>query len=104
MCALCGMMGVEHWADRGDGAGTSRRLARHRRVAVLNRVLSHCRIAVDDWEGTAMIVRGPTGRTEIAETLSDLWPKAEAIAGRSLDPLDPDLLAHLDRLRRERER
>lgn len=102
MCALCGMIGVEHWADREDGASVSRRLARHRRVAVLRDVLSHYRIGVDDWQGAAMILRGPTGRTEIAETLSDLWPKAEGIAGRSLDPLDPALLDHLGRVRLER--
>jgi hypothetical protein len=51
-----------------------------------------------------MAVYGPTGRTELASTLSDLWPKAESVAGRSLDPLDPMLLAHLDELAQGRGR
>jgi hypothetical protein len=64
----------------------------------LNDVLSLYRVRVDDWEGTAMAVHGPTGRTELASTLTELWPKAEVVAGRPLDPLDPALLAHLERL------
>jgi hypothetical protein len=98
MCGLCGVLGVEHWADRTDGTGPTRRQARLRRASLLNDVLSFYRIRVDDWQGTTMAVRGPTGRTELADTLADLWPKAEAVAGRPLDPLDPALLAHLERV------
>jgi hypothetical protein len=94
MCGLCGVLGVEHWADRDDAAAPTRRQARLRRVRLLNEVLSLYRIRVDDWQGVSMSVSGATGRTELAETLSDLWPKAEIIAGRSLDPA---LLAHLKR-------
>ena len=104
MCGLCGMLGVAHWAD-APGAGTpTPRQARLRRAALLNDVLSLYRVRVDDWHGTAMAVYGPTGRTELASTLSDLWPKAESVAGRPLDPLDPGLLAHLDELAQGRGR
>jgi hypothetical protein len=96
MCGLCGVLGVEHWTDRSaDAAGPTPRQARLRRARLLDDVLSLYRIRVDDWQGTAMAIRGPTGRTELADTLADLWPKAEAAAGRTLDPLDPALLAHL---------
>jgi hypothetical protein len=98
MCGLCGVLGVEHWADRADEAAPTRRQARLRRVRLLNEVLSLYRVRVDDWQGVTMSVTGATGRTELADTLGDLWPKAEAVAGRTLDPLDPALLAHLRRL------
>jgi hypothetical protein len=98
MCGLCGVLGVEHWADRLNRNGPTPRQARLRRTALLNDVLSLYRVRVDDWEGTAMAVHGPTGRTELASTLTELWPKAEVVAGRPLDPLDPALLAHLERL------
>ena len=106
MCGLCGVLGVEHWTDRtgadqagGAGGGpTARRQARLRRASLLNDILSLYRIRVDDWQGTSMAVRGPTGRTELAESLIDLWPKAEAVSNRRLDPLDPELLRHLESL------
>jgi len=96
MCGLCGMLGGAHWTDEavGDGALPPRQ-AKLRRAALLNRVLGFYRLRVDDWQGAALAVRGPTGRTELADSLADLWPKAEAAAGRPLDPLDPDLLAAL---------
>jgi hypothetical protein len=96
MCGLCGILGVEHWTDRGAGeTAATPRQARLQRVRLVSDVLSLYRIRVDDWQGTTMAIHGPTGRTELADTLADLWPKAEAVAGRRLDPLDPALLAHL---------
>jgi hypothetical protein len=97
MCGLCGILGVEHWAERGGEVAPTRRQARLRRVRLLNEILSLYRVRVDDWQGVAMSVSGATGRIELADTLDDLWPKAEAVAGRRLDPLDPALLAHLRR-------
>jgi hypothetical protein len=101
MCGLCGVLGVEHWADRANPAGPTPRQARLRRVTILNNVLSLYRVRVDDWQGTAMVVNGPTGRAEIADTLTDLWPKAEVVAGRLFDPLDPVLIAHLEQVAQE---
>ena len=98
MCGLCGVLGVQHWTDRAGDAGdpvATRRQARLRRVKLLNDVLSLYRVRVDDWQGASMAIRGPTGQTELAETLADFWPKAEAMARCALDPLDPALLAHL---------
>jgi hypothetical protein len=106
MCGLCGILGAEHWSDQagpaGEGAPAMRRRTRLRHVRLLNDVLSCYRLKVDDWHGTVMAVRGPTGRTELAETLPAVWRQAEAIANRALDPLDPVLLDHLDTVIRER--
>ena len=94
------MIGVEHWAEtrRGVEATTPPRQVRLRRARLVNDILSFQKLRVDDWQGAAMIVAGPTGRTEIADSLADLWPKAERVSGRPLDPLDPALLEHLRRV------
>jgi hypothetical protein len=95
MCGLCGLLGGTHWTDEAVGEALPARQAKLRRAALLNDVLSFYRLKIDDWQGAALAVRGPTGRTELADGLADLWQKAEAVAGRPLDPLDPDLLAYL---------
>ena len=97
MCGLCGILGTDHWADQAGPAGAqgSLRRTRLRRVRLLNDILSLYRLQVDDWHGTVTLVRGPTGRTELAETLPEVWRKAEAVVNRTLDPLDPLLLDHL---------
>jgi hypothetical protein len=97
MCGLCGLLGGAHWTDEAVDAALPTRQAKLRRAQLLNRVLRLYRLRVDDWQGTALAVHGPTGRTELAASLAELWPKAEAIAGRPLDPLDPALLDHLER-------
>jgi hypothetical protein len=108
MCGLCGILGADHWTDQGGptGAGVtaSRHRTRLRRTRLLNDVLAAYRLRVDDWHGAVTAVRGPTGRTELAETLPELWRMAEAVANRPLDPLDPLLLDHLDRIVRKRGR
>ncbi len=106
MCGLCGILGADHWADQAGpletGTAASRSRTRLRRIRLLNDVLALYRLRVDDWRGAVTAVRGPTGRTELAETLPDLWRKAEAVANRALDPLDPLLLDHLDAIVRRR--
>ncbi|MFT0859409.1 hypothetical protein [Ancylobacter sp. G4_0304] len=104
MCGLCGVLGgPNHWSEGvagRDGAGTPRpwlrRQARQRSVALANVVLRRYRVVVRDWQGAAFTVTGPTGRVELAEDLGALWVRVEAILGRPLDPLDPELLDALD--------
>lgn len=105
MCGLCGVLGGEaHWADGVAGPGASaasavpwlRRQARRRRVELGNRVLRHHGLALADWQGTGYVLRGRTGGTEMVAGLADLWPKAERLCGRPVDPLDPALLDALD--------
>ena len=39
-----------------------------------------------------------TGRSALVENVGELWPEAERLAGRPLDPLDPGLLAAMEPL------
>ena len=105
MCALCGVLGVEHhWSatPTGAAAGTAsadpalRRADRRHRIAAVNAVLAPARLSVAEWRGTAYLLRSPTGRTTVVDSLADLWPAAEAMTARSLDPLDPALLDALE--------
>jgi hypothetical protein len=95
MCGLCGLLGGPDWTDAASPAGTPRRRARLRRTRLLDDVLSFHRLKADDWQGVSTLVQGPTGRTELAAGLMELWAKAEQVAGRPFDPLDPGLLEHL---------
>ncbi len=80
----------EHWAEEGSG-----RRARAFRVVLLNRVLSHYGLALSDWAGSVYTLRDAKGRTAVVTDVGSLWSEAEKLAGRPLDPLDPDLLAAL---------
>ena len=89
MCGLCGMFdGGRRWMDAAASLDPSAlRRERLRRVAVIRQGLAPLRIGVDDWEGASFLLRGPTGKTEIVDNLFDLWRKAEALSGRTLDLL-----------------
>jgi hypothetical protein len=106
MCGLCGVFGTEsHWTDAAGEAAVfgeqaarqPRRQERFTRVALANRVLAHYGLRVSDWQGARFIVSTRTGRSEMVEHLAALWPVAERLAGRTCDPLDPTLIAALER-------
>ena len=90
MCALCGVLLEEHWAE-GEGGRRGRTL----RVALLNRVLDHFGLRLDDWAGRVYVLRDAKGRAAVVENLGVLWSEAATLAGRPLDPLDPDLVRAL---------
>jgi hypothetical protein len=96
VCGLCGMLGgAEHWADGviRDAPGVwVRRQARLRYAGLAQAMLASYGVKVADWHGTSFIITGPTGRSEIARDLDDLWTKAEGVLGRPVDPLDPVLV------------
>lgn len=105
MCALCGVVGgPEHWADAHARPGAftrntgplERRSERARRVVQANRVLKPFGLALSDWQGSAYLLSGRTGKTAIVGDLAHLWAGAEALLGRPLDPLDPALLDRLE--------
>jgi hypothetical protein len=106
MCALCGVLGgPEHWTDavarpgvftRNTDAGARRR-ERMNRVAAANRVLSHYRMNLADWQGSAFVLSTATGKTEIVNDLAHLWMAAESLLGRPCDPLDEKLIALMER-------
>ena len=105
MCSLCGVLGgSEHWADAvarpgvytRNGDGGDRRRERANRVKVANRVLAPFAMKLSDWQGTSFVISTRTGKSEIIEDLGHLWPAAERLSGRMCDPLNPDLIAHLE--------
>jgi len=90
MCGLCGVLLSEHWAEQDGG-----RRGRALRVALLNRVLGHFGLRLDDWSGSVYVLRDRKGASAVVPDLGSLWAEAERLAGRALDPLDPELLAAL---------
>jgi hypothetical protein len=90
MCALCGVLLSDHWAEIDGG-----RRGRLFRVELVNRVLRHYGLALDDWAGRVYLLRDRTGRTVVVDNLGVLWTEAAKLAGRPLDPLDPGLVRAL---------
>ena len=101
MCTLCGALGVEHhWTAIRDGESAEaprRRRERADRVRAVNRALAPARLTLSDWQGTAYQLCTPTGRTELVDTLADVWRVATAMTTASLDPLAPETIATLER-------
>jgi hypothetical protein len=98
MCGLCGSLGgEEHWAMRTEGfaAAQTRRAERLARVRVANAVLGAFAMRLDDWQGSALVLSGATGRREIVDQLPQVWAAAERMLGQPIDPLDPGLIAHI---------
>jgi hypothetical protein len=108
MCVLCGQDFVAqvHWTDRhvedrarASGPGEDpaefqrdRRRDRGHRTALTNEIVRHYGLSVEDWGGSKYILRDRKGRTALIQHLGALWPAAEKLAGRKLDPLDAYLL------------
>jgi hypothetical protein len=90
MCALCGALLDEHWAEEDGG-----RRARVFRVKLTDRVLGHFGLRLDDWGGRVYVLRDRKGRSVVVTNLGAVWSEAERLNGAPLDPLDADLLAHL---------
>lgn len=104
MCGFCAVFsGVPHWTETASDAGDrdsdtgghAWRLARQRRLAVVNAVLTHFGCRVEDWMGGQFMVRSQRGRTEMVAQLPQVWQVVENIAQRRLDPLDPAFMAAL---------
>ncbi|HEX2111215.1 MAG TPA: hypothetical protein VHF67_06655 [Gaiellaceae bacterium] len=92
MCALCGALLTSHWAESGSG-----RRERVFRARLVNRVLAHFGLELTDWAGRVYVLRDRKGKTAVVDDLGGLWAAGERLAGRPLDPLDPDLVASLSR-------
>ena len=98
MCGLCGVLaGADHWADAPvtDGGTLSQRRQLRNRVA--NEVLAHYGLSLKEAPGGSSLLQNRTGQTALVPHLGALWPAAERLAKRPLDPLDPDLIAALTR-------
>ena len=116
MCVLCGQdfVAQAHWTDRHveDRARAAapgsdpveyqgaRRRDRGHRVALTNQILGHYGLRVEDWGGSKYVLRDRKGRAELVQHLGALWPVAAKLAGRTLDPLDPDLFEAISAARK----
>jgi hypothetical protein len=108
MCSLCGLLGgAEHWTEahgrpgdftRADDPGRRRR-DRQVRIAAANRMLAFVGLTLSDWQGASYILATRTGKTELVDSVADLWAVAERLIGRLCDPLDPELLARMEQAR-----
>ena len=99
MCGLCGVLGgaEDHWTDASARPATFAGRGGLERVALANRVLRPYGLKLADWQGASYVLSSATGRTEIVPHLAALWPAAERLLRRPCDPLDPGLLAALER-------
>ena len=106
MCALCGVLGgKDHWTEplRREGVyvraadPAARRRERALRIRRANVMLGLYGLTLADWQADSYLLSTRTGKTEVVADLAALWPAAEKLAGRALDPLDPDTLARRER-------
>ncbi|MDB5613114.1 MAG: hypothetical protein JWQ22_767 [Devosia sp.] len=104
MCSLCGILGCDdHWSSAlardGVYSRNTDRLSRRREAAhresVVNTILATRRMRMSDWHGRAYMLKTATGKSKVFDSLSHLWPEAEALSGTLFDPLDPLLLSRL---------
>ena len=101
MCGACGVLGGgPDWIDRVDNrdgighrAGLTRGAERQRRVHLVNLLLKANRSQLADCG--ALVLRGPTGRSEVVDSLAHVWTAVERIGQEPVDPLDDRLLALL---------
>jgi hypothetical protein len=96
MCGLCGVLAnADHWTDvtAAPNHSTPSQL-RQLRTRVANRVLAFYGLRLSDAAGSLM-VQSATGQTALVAHLGALWPAADRISHRALDPLDPKLLEAL---------
>jgi hypothetical protein len=107
MCALCGVLGGnEHWSDTAAAPAVfanrtephTRGRERQARTRLLNTALKYHGVVVKDWSGNSYSLTSLTGRTAIVDNIADIWPAAERLAGRTIDPLDEHYLASLANL------
>lgn len=94
MCILCyELAGDEHWSQAVGQEGAA---SRRRRRELAGTVLATYGLELrSDLSGLTDVVRDRKGRATVVRGLGELWPAAQRLAGRPLDPLDPDLLDRL---------
>ena len=97
MCGLCGIFqGASHWTDGSAALSPeiqrTRRHDRLHRVAITNKVLKFYGLKLTDWQGNSYVLSGQTGQSQIIDNIAALWPAAEAMRKRDLDPLDDTLI------------
>jgi len=93
---LCGALaGSDHWSDATVTAAGTRAQRRQLRNRIASAVLAHYRLTLREAGSGSPVLQSATGQTALVPHLGALWPLAERLAKRPLDPLDPDLVAAL---------
>lgn len=101
MCEVCAAFGRgHHWTDRAgllsDRSESvdirSYRDERRRVVRLVNTLLASTGLYAEEWDGEAFVVNRPTGASDRAANLSDLWNVVHRLAGSPVDPLAPGFL------------
>ncbi|HEY0792695.1 MAG TPA: hypothetical protein VGD78_16655 [Chthoniobacterales bacterium] len=95
MCGLCGLLGGESSWTAPVRSTLPARQERLERVRQVNRILRYYGLNLRDFQGSAYVLANRTGRSEMVGDLGEIWPLAEKMAGRPLDPFDPELLQML---------
>jgi hypothetical protein len=98
MCGLCGILAsADHWTDvTAAPLYTTPSQLRQLRTKTANRVLAFYGLKLRDAAGS-LVLQSATGQTALVPHLGALWPAADRISRRELDPLDPRLLEMLNR-------
>jgi len=103
MCGLCGVLGAqEHWTDSKEQLN-QRKVAvnsaqeRAYQVRLANRLLGLRGLRLRDWQGKSFVVSNKTGASEIVSHLAEIWFAADKLSKRPIDPLDPELIAVLEK-------
>ena len=99
MCSACGVLsGTPDWMDRagnpegiGDDGKETRRGERAKLVKMVNILLSPGKAKISDF-GEKLIIKGPTGKSKIVDSLGHVWVEADTIGLRLVDPLDEKYL------------
>lgn len=96
MCEVCAIFGAgEHWSDFGRMRNERFpfddimhfREERRRRIGLINELIGSAGATCEDWDGEALVIVDRQGRSQIAQTLTDLWPVVEKLTGARVDPL-----------------
>lgn len=91
MCSACGFPAAPgHWTEAGSASAGDRLRARYRRARLLKAALGPYGLeAHDGTQVNGIQLSTRAGQHVIVRDLEELWQKAEALAGRVIDPLDP---------------
>jgi hypothetical protein len=91
---MCGFPAAPgHWTEAGADTPQSRIRSRFRRGELLNAVLRSYGLSAHDGGVIPGIqLQTLSGQQEIVPDLEAIWPAAERLVGRAIDPLDPGFL------------
>ena len=100
MCIVCDQLPIlEHWTEVTPGVSAeSRRQYFHRRVACLKAVGEHYGLEISaELAGSVYVICDKKGDSVVCRNVDQIWGAMAPMIGKEPDPLDPDLLAEMQR-------